>query len=146
MSAWQVLLTVGVILIVVDYFITTLFLFPFGAGFIAAAAVLYLTQSKFWAWTSFALVSIVAFYFSFKLRKRLKATEDKVEDTPSLKGAVGKVVGKEGDFFKVKFDTGLLGETLWLAKSLENRPLKIGDKVEVVELKGNTLIVKNLKG
>jgi membrane protein implicated in regulation of membrane protease activity len=38
-----------------------------------------------------------------------------------------------------------LGETLWLAKPKNDEELKEGQKVEVVELRGNILIVEPIK-
>jgi membrane protein implicated in regulation of membrane protease activity len=144
LTAWQVLLIVGIALVLMDYFIFPLLLFPFGFGFIAASLVLYLTNSNFWAWITFSLISILGIIYAYKLRQKSKPQKE-IKDTPDFQGRVGKVIGREGAFYKVEFSTGLMGETLWLAKPKNDEELKEGQKVEVVELRGNILIVEPIK-
>lgn len=141
MSEENLFLILGISLILLDYFVLPLLLFPLGLGFIALALTLYLTNSQTLGWIFFSIATIAGYIYSFKLYHKQKG-QLQIQDIPDVKGAIGVVKGKEGDYYKVEFPEGLLGERIHLAYSQEE--LKEGDKVKVIDLRGNLLKVEKV--
>jgi len=140
----MIFVLVGVALILLDYFLLTFLLFPVGLGLIVVGVLKQLGVNDLLAWLMFSLSVVGGYIFSFHLKRKLKL-EDKISDFPEVKGKIGKVTGKEGNYYKVRFDDGLLGETTWLALPKNDGKLNEGDKVVVEELKGNVLVVSKLR-
>ncbi len=139
---WIVL---GIALMVFEIFIGSFFIFWFGA----AAAVVGLLLVPFPGITVTAQVIIwgllsTAFAVAwFKYLKPLNQDKTKAGmSREALLGEIGQVLSapngeKRG---KVRFPAPLLGSDEWLIISQD--VLNIGDRVSVVDLSGNSLIVK----
>ena len=135
----------GIALMLFEIFLGSFFIFWFGA----AAVVVGLLLIPFPAITETAqiimwAVSSTAFAFAwFKLIKPLNVDKTKAGlSREALLGEIGQVLKipngeKRG---KVRFPAPLLGSDEWLIISQED--LDIGDRVSVVDLSGNSLIVK----
>ena len=55
---------------------------------------------------------------------------------------IGFVKRKDGDYYVVDFPTGFKGEIQW--KAISKNKLDVGDKVKVVSIDGNILIVEKV--
>ncbi len=130
----------GVLLLVVEALAFTSYIFPIGAGLIAAGFV-YLFYPSFWAsLLTFAVVCAFFYWISFKYINRIKGARDILEELSSQEGVVIK---KIDDFtYEIRFPLGAAGEEVWNAYS--EGELRYGDKVKVTGIKGNKLIVKKV--
>ncbi|HJN95151.1 MAG TPA: NfeD family protein [Gammaproteobacteria bacterium] len=135
----------GIALMLFEIFLGSFFIFWFGAAAVVVGllliplpAITETAQIIMWA------VSSTAFAFAwFKLIKPLNVDKTKAGlSREALLGEIGQVLKipngeKRG---KVRFPAPLLGSDEWLIISQED--LDIGDRVSVVDLSGNSLIVK----
>lgn len=139
---WMVL---GIILMLSEIFIGSFFIFWFGAAAIVVGLLLIplpdlseVTQIIIWT-----LASTVFAVGWFKLLKPLSTDNTKAGlSREALLGEMGQVLAvpngeRRG---KVRFPAPLLGSDEWLIISQD--ALTIGDRVSVVDLSGNSLIVK----
>lgn len=139
---WMIL---GMVLILAEIFIGSFFIFWFGA----AAIVVSLLMIPFPAisevaqiiiWTFSSTVFVIGW---FKFLKPLSTDNTKAGlSREALLGEMGQVLSapngeKRG---RVRFPVPLLGSDEWLIISQD--VLAIGDRVSVVDLSGNSLIVK----
>ena len=135
----------GIALMLFEIFLGSFFIFWIGAAAVVVGllliplpAITETAQIIMWA------VSSTAFAFAwFKLIKPLNVDKTKAGlSREALLGEIGQVLKipngeKRG---KVRFPAPLLGSDEWLIISQED--LDIGDRVSVVDLSGNSLIVK----
>ncbi|MDA1371324.1 MAG: NfeD family protein [Proteobacteria bacterium] len=138
-------IVIGIALMLTEIFIGSFFIFWFGAAAIVVGLLLIplpgitvTAQIIIWA------VSSTAFALAwFKLIKPLNVDKTKAGlSREALLGEIGQVLkvpngDKRG---RVRFPAPLLGSDEWLIISQED--LVIGDRVSVVDLSGNSLIVK----
>ena len=135
----------GLALMVTEIFLGSFFIFWFGAAatFVGLLLVPFpelseTTQIMIWAITSTAFA--LAW---FKIIKPLNVDKTKAGlSREALVGEIGQVLKvptgeKRG---KVRFPAPLIGSDEWLIISQDE--LNIGDRVSVVDLSGNSLIVK----
>ena len=135
----------GLALMVTEIFLGSFFIFWFGAAatFVGLLLVPFpelseTTQIMIWAITSTAFA--LAW---FKIIKPLNVDKTKAGlSREALVGEIGQVLKvptgeKRG---KVRFPAPVLGSDEWLIISQDE--LNIGDRVSVVDLSGNSLIVK----
>ena len=135
----------GLALMVTEVFLGSFFIFWFGAAatFVGLLLVPFrelseTTQIMIWAITSTAFA--LAW---FKIIKPLNVDKTKAGlSREALVGEIGQVLKvptgeKRG---KVRFPAPLIGSDEWLIISQDE--LNIGDRVSVVDLSGNSLIVK----
>ena len=141
---WQ-WIVFGIALMLSEIFLGSFFIFWFGAAAVVVGLLmvplpgLSLTvQLLIWA------ISSTAFVFAwFKLIKPLNTDKTKAGlSKEALLGEIGQVLlapngEKRG---KLRFPAPVLGSDEWLIISHED--LDVGDRVSVVELSGNALIVK----
>ena len=135
----------GIALMLFEIFLGSFFIFWFGAAAVVVGLLLIpfpvITETEqiiIWA------VSSTAFALAwFKLIKPLNVDKTKAGlSREALLGEIGQVLKipngeKRG---KVRFPAPVLGSDEWLIISQED--LVIGDRVSVVDLSGNSLIVK----
>ncbi|HAJ75460.1 MAG TPA: hypothetical protein DCM64_03295 [Gammaproteobacteria bacterium] len=135
----------GIALMLFEIFLGSFFIFWFGAAAVVVGLLLIpfpvmteTAQIIIWA------VSSTAFALAwFKLIKPLNVDKTKAGlSREALLGEIGQVLKipngeKRG---KVRFPAPVLGSDEWLIISQED--LVIGDRVSVVDLSGNSLIVK----
>lgn len=138
-------LVLGIALMLSEIFLGSFFIFWFGAAAIVVAllllpfpAVSATAQIIIWAFSS----TVFAIGW-FKILKPLSTDNTKAGlSREALLGEMGQVLSppngeKRG---KVRFPVPLLGSDEWLIISQD--ALTIGDRVSVVDLSGNSLIVK----
>ena len=135
----------GIALMLTEIYLGSFFIFWFGAAAVVVGLLLIpfpgisvVAQILMWA------VSSTAFAFAwFKVLKPLNVDRTKAGlSREALLGEVGQVLRvpngeKRG---KVRFPIPILGSEEWLIMSQD--ALDVGDRVSVVELSGNSLIVE----
>lgn len=135
----------GIGLMLLEIFLGSFFILWFGAAAIVVGllmvplpAMSVIAQVLIWA------ISSTAFAFAwFKLIKPLNTDKTKAGlSKEALLGEIGQVLrvpnGEQRG--KVRFPAPVLGSDEWLIISQED--LDIGDRVSVIDLSGNALIVK----
>lgn len=137
----------GILLMISEAFLGSFFVFWFGAAAIVVGIVLYLApglslaiQLLLWG-----VLSSVAAISWFKFLKPLSPDRTKAGlSRETLLGETGQVLSppsgeKRG---RLRFPAPVLGSDEWLIISQDG--LVIGDRVNVVDVSGNTLIVKKI--
>ncbi|PCJ27966.1 MAG: hypothetical protein COA96_02040 [SAR86 cluster bacterium] len=134
----------GIALMLTEIFLGSFFIFWFGAAAMVVGLLLLpfptiseAAQIIIWAFSS---VSFAVGWF--KILKPLSVDNTKAGmSREALLGEIGQVLmPPNGDKFgKVRFPAPLLGSDEWLIISQDN--LSTGDRVSVVDLSGNSLIV-----
>ena len=128
----------GLLLILLDVAITTLFLFPVGVGLVMGALSYALSPSLVPFSIGFLIGFGIALVVSYLIAKKVKGTKSALE---SLIGQEGVVIDMKDDFtYTVRFPLGVGGEEIWNAYSGEE--LSYGDRVVVKDVVGNKVIVK----
>lgn len=137
----------GIALMISEAFLGSFFVFWFGAAAIVVGVVLYLApelslaiQLLLWG----ALSSIAAFGW-FRYLKPLSPDRTKAGlSRESLLGEIGQVLSPPSGEKRgmLRFPAPVLGSDEWLIISQDN--LLPGDRVNVVDVSGNTLIVKKI--
>lgn len=135
----------GISLMLLEIFLGSFFILWFGAAAIVVGllmvplpAMSVIAQVLIWA------ISSTAFAFAwFKLIKPLNTDKTKAGlSKEALLGEIGQVLrvpnGEQRG--KVRFPAPVLGSDEWLIISQEE--LDVGDRVSVIDLSGNALIVK----
>ena len=141
---WVVL---GIVLALSEMFIASFFILWFGIAAILVGFLLFLFpdfpvagQIFLWSFTSVGLA-----FFWFKYLKPLSVDKTKAGlSRESLVGAAGLVLSlpQEDQRGILRFSAPILGADEWLFISQD--VLFIGDRVIVVEVSGNTLIVRKV--
>ncbi len=135
-----VFFAVGVALVLIELFMPTSYLFPVGTGFIVSGLTYYFSGSFLISSLLFFLVTALGYFISLKVVKRARGMRSVLEE---LKRQEGVVVGKVDQFtYEVRFPLGAAGEEVWNAYS--ERDLSYGDRVRVVGIKGNKLVVEKV--
>lgn len=135
----------GIALILAEIFIGSFFIFWFGAAAIVTGLIVALVPDlnlivQITAWGILSTVFAVAW---FKYLKPLSTDKTKAGlSKESLLGEVGQVLSPPNGDNKgtLRFPAPILGNDEWLIISQDS--LAIGDRVSVIDLSGNALIVK----
>ncbi len=135
----------GLALMVTEIFLGSFFIFWFGAAatFVGLLLILFPELSETIQIMIWAITSAAFALAWFKIIKPLNVDKTKAGlSRDELVGEIGQVLKvptgeKRG---KVRFPAPLLGSDEWLIISQDE--LNIGDRVSVVDLSGNSLIVK----
>lgn len=142
---WIVL---GLALMVSEIFLATFFILWFGAAAVIVGIVVLLLPdmsltAQVLLWT--VLSTLLALGW-FKYLKPLSIDRTKAGlSREAILGQVGQVlsVPQDGVRGKLRFPAPILGAAEWLFISQDQ--LAIGDRVSVIDVSGNSLIVKNVK-
>jgi membrane protein implicated in regulation of membrane protease activity len=137
----------GIGLMIFEMFLTTFFILWFGAAAVIVGALAYFAPNipvnfQILIWT--VLSSVLAWCW-FKYLKPLSIDRTKAGlSKESIVGEVGQVLvvpiaDKRG---KLRFPAPILGDDEWIIMSQDK--LAIGDRVSVVDVSGNSLIVKRV--
>ena len=137
-------LVFGMILIASEIFVTSFILMWFGLSAVVLAIILLVMplgiELQLFIWVSLALLDIFA-WFKF-IRPKWKDKTLAGMGHEALIGQIGLVIdanhGK--DRGKLKFPAPILGEDEWVFICTE--VVEIGVRVQVLEVSGNSLIVK----
>lgn len=142
--AWILWIVLGVILIIAEIFTLGFVLFWFGIGALLAALIGYLGLGFGWQFLVFAVVStaltllsrtIFANYYSHDDESQVKTGID------SLPGQVGTVTGSSRGALQ-EGAVKVFGSTWTAFPEDGEEPLKEGEKVEVVRVKGSSIYVR----
>ncbi|SMO36496.1 Membrane protein implicated in regulation of membrane protease activity [Balnearium lithotrophicum] len=130
----------GLILLILELSFFTAYVFPIGFGFILSGIYLVVFKGIFGALVIFTLTTGILYYLSFKYVRKIKGIREVLNE---IKSQEGIVVSQTDDFtYQIRFPLGAGGEEVWNAYSEEK--LNYGDKVKVVGIKGNKLLVKKV--
>jgi len=128
----------GVVLVLMELLSPTLYFFPAGVGFIVSGLVYHFTASLTASLVVFFVLTAAGYSISLRYLKRVKGLKSVLSE---LKKQTGVVVGRVDRFtYQVRFPLGAAGEEVWNAYSEEE--LSYGDRVKVVGIKGNKLVVE----
>ncbi len=142
--AYWLWIVLGITLIIIEAFVPSFSIVWFGLGAVIVGALLWLglplgLTAQILAWATMSSVFCVLWFVVLKPRMRDKTTAGIARETAL--GQVGQVVAEPGPngLGRVRFSTPLLGEDEWPVRSTD--PLHLGDRVTVVDIMGNTLLV-----
>jgi len=135
----------GIALMISEIFLATFFILWFGAAAVAVGVVLYVVPNLSLSWQIllWTIVSSVLAYAWFKFLKPLSIDRTKAGlSKEAIMGEVGQVLvvptgDKRG---KLRFPAPILGADEWIIISTDE--LALGDRVSVVDVSGNSLIVE----
>ncbi len=138
-------LIVGMILIIAEIFIPSFTVLWFGLGAIVVALILLLfpDMSPAWQLIAWAVSSAALTFFWFKFLKKLMPDRTKAGIArEAVLGETGIVTKSPADNLHgtVRFTTPVLGSDEW--PFISEEPVAVGDRVTIVEISGNTLIVE----
>lgn len=143
MAYWH-WIVLGIVLIIVEAFVPSFSILWFGLGAVVVGAALWLgldlgltLQILMWAVMSCGFCAL--WFLVLKPRMRDKTTAGIARE--AVLGQVGQVIAVPGPggLGRVRFSTPLLGADEWPMRSTD--PLHLGDRVTVVDIMGNTLVV-----
>lgn len=92
----------------------------------------------------FFVSSFALLFFTFPIAKKYLKVGHTKTNAESLIGEIG-IITEQIDNYENKGLVKVSGQ-IWTAKSNTGEPIKEGDKVEILEIKGVKLIVKKIKG
>lgn len=143
-AAWH-WLVFGVILIIAEMFVPTFFLLWFGTAGVVVAGLAWLFKLSF---TISVLIWVVLSVVFCALWFRLIQPHIKNHTQAGL--GAGVIIGEIGMITKVpsiemagnvRFTTPKAGASEWACRSQDATPLAVGDRVMVVKIVGNELLV-----
>jgi len=142
--AWLLWIVLGVILIIAEVFTFGFVLLWFGIGALAASFVGWLGLGLGWQFLVFAVVSIALTAMSRTIFTSLSGHKGEnafKTGMDSLPGQIGTVTSaSRGALHEAAVK--VFGST-WTAFPVDDRkPLKEGEKVEVVEIRGSSIYVR----
>lgn len=137
----------GIGLMIFEMFLTTFFILWFGAAAVIVGTLAYFVPDlsvnfQILTWT---ILSSVLAWSWFKYLKPLSIDRTKAGlSKESIVGEIGQVlvVPIEDKRGKLRFPAPILGDDEWIIMSQDT--LAIGDRVTVVDVSGNSLIVKRV--
>lgn len=137
----------GIALMVSEMFLGSFFILWFGAAAVVVGAVLFFvpTLATTWQILLWTILSSALAWGWFKYLKPLSIDKTKAGlSKEAITGEVGQVLvvptaEKRG---KLRFPAPILGADEWIIISEEK--LELGDRVGVVDVSGNSLIVKKV--
>ena len=137
-------LVFGMVLIIAELFIPSFTIFWFGLGALAVGGLLWLAPTlgltaQLLLWAVFSAL-LTAFWFLF-MKPRMQDKTRAGMSREALLGETGQVI-REPDGERrglVRFSTPLLGSDEW--SFICDEPVRVGDRVQIRDVSGNTLIV-----
>lgn len=140
--AWQIWVILGIIFVIIEIFDPAFFFLSLGIGAIVTGllALLPFVQRHLWLQIlSFAVISFLGFLSMRRLGKRVLANPGPETNVFALKGQIGtltQAIPADG--------TGYVrvGSEEWVAISEDHSALPEGRKVEILDIDGNKLVVK----
>lgn len=135
----------GMLLMLAELLIPSFTIFWFGLGALVVAALLGVSPELSFSWQllAWALSSVAFTLLWFRFFRPLSQDRTKAGIArEAIRGEVGQVIraAEESRRGQVRFTTPLLGDDEW--EFICDQPVSVGDRVYVLELSGNTLIVE----
>jgi hypothetical protein len=137
-------IALGIVLVIVEAFIPSFTIFWFGLAAVVVGALLWIgvpmeLTAQILAWAVLSCVFCALWFLVLKPRMRDKTTAGiSREGALGQTGQVVAVPGPDG-LGRVRFSTPLLGDDEWPMRCPD--PVQLGDRVIVVDITGNTLVV-----
>ncbi len=149
MPYW-VWIALGMVLVILEIFVPNFVIVWFGVAAILVGLLRTVTEPSltyqlvFWALLSLALLGLWFLFIKPRMADKTKAGLSR----EAVLGAVGHVMEppeghKRG---KVRFSVPLLGAEEWPCLVQEGKVVAMGDRVQVVDIVGNVLVVCPMKG
>lgn len=140
-------IVIGIALMLVEIFVGSFFIFWFGAAAVVVGLAMVLAPSlgiivQVLLWGIFSACFALAW---FKYLKPLSKDRTKAGlSRESLIGEIGQVLSAPNGESKgmLRFPAPVLGNDEWLIISQDD--LKVGDRASVIDLSGNSLIVRKV--
>ncbi len=140
MDLWQLWLLIGVIILIVDMFTTTLFLVNISLAFFLTAIVAYFGGNIFWQMGVLLVFSSLFLVFLRPLLiRKLKTGETKSADDMYV-GQAAKVIEKTDN---LSGRIAVYGEE-WHAKSKDNQVFEVNENVKIIAQDGLIMIVDKI--
>lgn len=135
----------GVILCIAEIILPTFFLLWFGAAAIVVSLLSFITPFSLVTTTFIWLIISVVFcvsWFKF-IQPRIKTRTKAGLGASAIIGETGILIQAPtaNQTGKVRFSTPKAGASEWVCRSLDDLPLEIGDRVSIVNIFGNELLV-----
>ncbi|MBZ4649141.1 MAG: hypothetical protein JG774_857 [Desulfomicrobiaceae bacterium] len=137
-------IALGIVLVIVEAFIPSFTIFWFGLAAVVVGALLWIgvpmeLTAQILAWAVLSCVFCALWFLVLKPRMRDKTTAGISRE--GVLGQIGQVVAVPGPdgLGRVRFSTPLLGDDEWPMRCPD--PVQLGDRVIVVDITGNTLVV-----
>jgi membrane protein implicated in regulation of membrane protease activity len=137
-------IALGIVLVIVEAFVPSFTIFWFGLAAGVVGALLWIgvpmeLTAQIFAWAVLSCVFCALWFLVLKPRMRDKTTAGiSREGALGQTGQVVAVPGPDG-LGRVRFSTPLLGDDEWPMRCSD--PVQLGDRVIVVDITGNTLVV-----
>lgn len=141
---WHWWAGLAIVLFILEIFVPGFFLLCLGIGCVGASTTAALGGGAALQLTAFSVFSLVSI---FTIRPLLMK---RMWNAPEVKTNMDALIGQRGRVTQ-DFDAGLrLGRVSaagddWRAECVVDRPLRVGDLIEVVRVESNTLIVKPME-
>ena len=144
MMLWWFWIIIGIVLITAEIFVPLFVVIWFGVSAIIVGFVDYFFEIPFKLELSLWIILSILFTASwFKFYKeRVVSHSGQSDNSFEVEGVVIEKIQK-GEKGRVKFDSALLGDTIWYAMS--DSELNIDTRVEIVEIKGQVIVVKGIR-
>jgi inner membrane protein len=142
-------LVFGMVLIVAEIFVPSFTIFWFGLGGIVVAGLLLLDADISFTWQLFtwAIASCIFTFLWFRFIRPMMT--DRTRAGIAREAAIGEIgrvirIPAQGQRGVVRFTIPLLGSEEW--PFICDSAVSVGDRVTVVEISGNTLVVQKHSG
>ncbi len=138
---WMVWIAVGVICMIIEIFTPGFLFMSFGVGAILTGLVALVIPILWLQILTFGIITFVLFINLRKLSKKLIKTVEKT-NFEAMEGKVGFVTDK------IPADgTGhvKIGGEEWTARELDNGSIKKDEKISVIQVSGNKLVVLRIE-
>jgi len=140
-DAWMVWIGIGIICMIIEIFTPGFFFMSIGVGAIFTGILSLIVPGTTWQILICTLLSFIVFLFLRKFSKKIMSNSSEETNIFALKGKTGKVIKEipsDGRGY-VK-----IGGEEWSAVSENNESVEADKKVEIIDIDGNKLIVKEV--
>jgi len=143
LEAWMIWIGLGILCMIIEIFTPGFYFMSVGLGAILTGLASLIVPGSTWQILIFSIITFLIFLFTRKLSKKLMSKTSEETNIFALKGKKGKVIKEipEDGRGYIKIN----GEE-WSAISSEEKVIKKGYKVIVLDFEGNKLIVKEVNG
>ena len=137
---WQIFISIGLVLLILEVFVSGFVLLPLGLGFILAAYFTSLVDSLNAQLIILAAFELVVIYlFTKYLKPKLNEGNNSSSNVDSMIGkevlVIKEILPNEKGYIKLYGDE-------WAAVSDHNEEIPKGSKVQIIKTDGNKVIVK----
>lgn len=142
--AWHIWFILGIIFIIIEIFDPAFFFLSLGVGAIVTGLLALLPFVQRYLWLQifcFAIISFIGFLSMRRLGKRVLASSGPETNVFALKGKHAHVTQPIPAHGKGYVKVG--GEE-WVAVTADHSALALGVKVEILDIDGNKLVVKEI--